>query len=660
MNEARFGYTRLDNSLGTRSAYDTDSVTGFNIPGLNAGDPATWGVPFANISGEGFSAIGDTQDGPYVIHDNSLQLVDNLSWIHGKHMFRFGLEYTRQNFNQLGNQFSRGEFDFQPNATALAGKSGAGFADFLLGDVYSSTVAVQIASANFQRNTWAAFADDTWKITPKLTVQLGLRYEITPPWTDLDGNLFTVNIPHLDFVINAPESDWPFFVRQGECSDAYQGINVRWTQTKAVCSNGLLTNQLMKTAYKDFAPRVSIAYSPDAKTVIRTGLGMFYNQDIGNAYFDLARNLAARVTSYSDTNIPTLFYNNALPGGGGALAQIPPPYAYSMSYDHHTTYNMQYLFNIQRQMSGNWLLEAGYLGSQSRHLQGFQNANMGFPGTTGSPYSRIPFPNFGVIQLVADGASGNYNAFSFKATRRFSNGFNVISSYTWSKSIDETSGIRNQGTDTLFPANSNCRSCERGLSAFNVQHRFVTSVLYELPVGTGKALNITNPVLNAVIGGWQTGGILTAQSGTPITLSIGANNSGALYAYDRPVYTGISPYLSDPTPSRWWGLDSFVVAPLGEFGNVGRNTMIGPRLVSLDFEVHKNFAMPYKEGHKLQFRLEAFNALNHPIWGNPNGNIRSGAVISGKTSSDTHANFGTIGTTRSSMRQIQLGLKYTF
>src|SRR3954454_12400524 len=173
VNEARFGYTRLSNSLGTYSAYNVDTVSALGIPNLAPGDPVSWGVPFASFAGDGFSAIGDTQDGPYAIDDNTTQSVDNLSWIHGKHTFRFGFEYTRQNFNQIGNQFSRGQFAFQANATqSPANTGGYAFAEFLLGDVYQSTVAVALANAKFQRNAEAAFIDDTWKVTPRLALSL--------------------------------------------------------------------------------------------------------------------------------------------------------------------------------------------------------------------------------------------------------------------------------------------------------------------------------------------------------------------------------------------------------------------------------------------------------------------------------------------------------
>jgi hypothetical protein len=666
VNEARFGYTQLSNSLGTRSAYETDTVSEIGIPNLQPGPPVAWGVPMASFAGDGFVAIGDVQDGPYFIDDNTLQVIDNITWTHGKHSFRFGFEYSRQNFNQQGNQFSRGQFAFQPNATqSLDKKGGDAFAEFLLGDLYNSIVAVALAQAQFQRNVEAAFADDTWKVTPKLTLSLGLRYELTPPWTNNLNNLFLAYVPHIQATSTPPASETPYMVRQGDCSDPYAGpppINIRWTTVDAKCSNGLLPNQLLKTSYRDFAPRVGIAFSPDSKTVVRTGWGMFYNQEIGNAYFDLARNIGGRVTLTSNAGTPTIFWSNAVPPAGTAVANVPSPYAYAMNPDHRTTYIMQYLLNIQRQLTRNWALEVGYLGGLSRHLQGFQDANQGIPGTVGSATSRRPYKGFSNIQWVQDGGNGSYNSLSVKATRRFSQGFSVIGSYSWAKSIDTTSGIRVQGFDTLYPQNSYCLSCESGPSAFDTKHRIVTSVLYDLPVGKGKRLGINNPIANTVFGGWNVGGILTLQSGMPGNLTIGGvdNASTGSGGYDRPNATGISPYLDNPTPSRYFSLDSFVEAPPGQFGNAGRNSIRGPGIIGFDAEVHKQFNMPYKEGHMLQFRVEAFNFLNHPNWGMPNLNILSGAARPGMPGTAAHQNFGVVTSTSTSMRQIQFGLKYMF
>ena len=148
----------------------------------------------------------------------------------------------------------------------------------------------------------------------------------------------------------------------------------------------------------------------------------------------------------------------------------------------------------------------------------------------------LPYLNYGVIQLVHDGGNGAYHALSLKLTRRFGEGLSIVSSYTFAKSIDDTSGIRTQGFDTLFPQNSDCIRCERGLSSFDVRHRSVTSILYDLPIGKGKPLNIDNRVLNAVAGGWQAGGIITMQTGVPGTLSIGGVDNAATSdgGYDRP------------------------------------------------------------------------------------------------------------------------------
>ncbi len=179
------------------------------------------------------------------------------------------------------------------------------------------------------------------------------------------------------------------------------------------------------------------------------------------------------------------------------------------------------------------------------------------------------------------------------------------------------------------------------------RHRFVTSALYDLPVGKGRRVDISNPVVNALAGGWQIGGIWTVQSGFPITPSVGADRSGSGAFFDRPDATGVSPYLDDPHPYRWWRAAAFTTNAPGTFGNAGRNALVGPRFFTLDGSAHKEFRMLYKESHILQFRFEAFNIMNHPVWGNPNSNVLS-------------SGFGTITGTAVSMRQLQLALKYNF
>src|SRR5690348_1191310 len=383
VNVARFGYTNFYNSLGTYSQGVKNEVGEISIPGLSPGPSSQWGIPDWGFTGDPWSGIGDANDGPYVTSDPDWEIVDNVSWAKGKHAFDFGFEYDRETFNELGNQFSRGVFNsyayntalWVPQGTNLVASDGAALADFLLGSIHDSTYAVSIAQANYVRNVEAAYFDDNYKLNSKLTVAVGLRYELTPPWYDTMGNEFIVDLNNSPFypTPQEPQANWPFFVRQGNCSDPYAGINVRWvTSTKQpvspapTCSNGLLPPQLMRTDYHNFAPRFSISYSVSPSLVVRTGFGLFYNHDIANARFDIARNLAGRVSLVTGQNgDPTgdtsITWANAV-GGGGSTANILPPYAYSMAYNHKTSYTEVYLFDVQKQVGNAWSFEAGYLG----------------------------------------------------------------------------------------------------------------------------------------------------------------------------------------------------------------------------------------------------------------------------------------------------------
>jgi hypothetical protein len=702
VNEARFGYSHFFNSLGLLSAYTNDVVDAIGIPGLKGGAPSTWGIPDMAFS-QGptgttpaiWQEIGDIGgDGPYVVTDPTWQIVDNLSWVKGKHSFRFGFEYNRQTFNQLGNQFSRGQFFAQPISTALETKDpvsgkvslsgGDSLADFLLGDLSQATVAVAVADANYVRNVQAYYADDTYKVLPKLTVSVGLRYELTPPWDDTFGNDFNAYVPNMpkmgDTSATYPQSGWPVEVRQGSCTSAnvYQGLNIRWTSNfgpAPQCSNGLLPNgPLMDTQNLNFAPRLGISYSPTSSTVIRTGYGIFYTQDIGNAYFDMARNIAGRATAVNVDTTTGIYGNsnltwaNAAPGasGGTTVTLGPTTVEYANAPSHKTSYTQQFLLNIQQQVGQDWSFELGYQGALSRHLYGFKNANQPTPygylgsGVATSVASRLPFyvglgsngqPAQYGLQYQHDQGTGSYNAFDVKATRRFSKGLSVIGSYTWGKSLDDTSGIRNQGNDNLYPQNSDCISCEYGRSAFDVKNRIVGSALYELPFGPGKLVPVRG-ALNALIGGWQIGGIFTHQTGLVGTPILGVDNSSIASpfgAFDRPNPTGQSPYLSGSarTLNDWVNKAAYQTPTAGFFGNLQRGSFTGPGFTNLDASLHKAFNMPYNEKHQLSIRFEAFNSLNHPNWNEPTLNLGS-------------STFGRITGVTGNMRQLQLAAKYQF
>jgi hypothetical protein len=650
VTETRFGYTRFYNSTGPALAFQTDAVSQIGIPGLNGGPPVQWGLP--NVTIANYSGFGDSTEGPYENKNSTLQFLNNTSIIKGKHTFRFGGEISHQQYNQVGNQFARGQwtFDLQATQNPLTKTQGDAFGSFLLGQLYQAEVAVSIANAQFRSTSFALYIDDTYKIAPKVTLSLGLRYENTPPWTDQTGTLFSVYIPYMDSTPQVADlSRYPSFIRQGQGTDPYSGVNIRWPNIN-VLWDGRLGNTMVQRDNMDFAPRIGIAWNPNPKWVVRTGFGTFYNQDTGNPRFDMSRNLAGRVRfNPSDPDFPNMTWNNALATLAGAQAQVPTPYAFANKYERRTPYTFEYIFNIQRDLGKDVVLEAGYLGSVSHHLEFLRAVNESLPGTTGSVNSRAPYPNFGRIQLVDNSGNAEYNSASVKLTKRYSRGLTLLASYTFAKSLDETSGIRVQGGDTLFPQNSYCVTCERGYSAFDTKHRFVTSVLWDIPVGKGRSVDLKNGFADALLGGWQLGSIVTLQSGFPVTPTVGGSDrSGTGALFDRPNATGISPYPSDPIPSAWFNLAAFVPNAPGTFGNAGRNSLVGPGMETWDFSTHKDFHMPYAEGHVLQFRWEIFNFLNHPVWNSPN------------TNANNPNQFGIVTGTRIDMREMQFALKYVF
>jgi hypothetical protein len=659
VNEARFGFTSFYNTNGPELAFTRDVVGELKIPGLASGPEVQWGIPNVSLQGI-YAGFGNSSEGPYEIDNGAIQFVDNFSLIRGKHSFKFGGEIRNDRYDQVGNQFARGQFTFTNNATrslAVTGRSGDNFADFMLGETFQAEAAVSIAAAKFRSTGFALYVDDVWRISQRLTMNFGLRYELTPPWTDQTGTLFNGIVPNdarttLASPNVADRSQYPYFLRQGDPrQNCYEGINLRWPNIDARC-DGSLGNRLVGLDRNDFAPRFGISFSPSDKWVLRAGAGVFYSQDTGNPRFDMARNLAGRLRDNSRTDIPNLTWNNSLSSVAGGVANVPRPYTFANPYDRRTPYTQQFMMNVQRELPSNMVFEVGYLGSVSHRLESLRAVNEAIPADPAvdrrSVPERSPFPTFGRIQLVDNGGNGNYHSLAGKFTKRYSNGLTYLVSYTFSKSIDTATSIRNLGGDTLFPQNSYCRDCERARSSHDVQQRMVTSALWDLPFGKGRQMNIENPVANAIAGGWQLSTIFTLQSGFPITVTNGQDTSNTGAFFDRPNSTGTSARLDrgEQDPQRFFNTGAFTRNLNGTHGNVGRNTLTGPGIIGWDFSALKNFNLA-SDTRFLQLRFEWFNFPNHPNWGNPNANISSGG-------------FGQITGTRTNMRQLQVGLKLNF
>jgi hypothetical protein len=470
VNEARFGYNFFYNSLGRELAGARDVVSELAIPGIASGPPVSWGIP--SIAIQGFTGFGDDSEGPYVNNNHTYQLVDNFNWTVGNKTFRFGGELRWDQYNQVGNQFARGALLFEANATmqngiannaVIGGAQGYGFADYLLGYCKRCEVAVALATADFHAFSQYYYLDYNWKLTPKLTINAGLRYEYTPPWLDKSGKLVNIYVPQVDATPNVADlSRHPVFVRIGS-GDFYEGTSLRFNPAIQVARDGRLGDRLVSADHNDFAPRLGVAWNPTSKWTVRFGGGVFYSQDTGNPRFDMARNLSGRRRDESTPDLIDLTWAAPFRNLGGTV-QINNPYVLGNINSRRTPYSIQYLLNVQRELGNNLLIEFGYLGSVSRKLESLRAFNESIPGATGSVLSRAPYPEFGRIQEVDGSGKANYNGFSVKVEQRLSRGLSIVSGYTFSKSIDNASAIRS----SLHTATTWRRSARSPASTSNI------------------------------------------------------------------------------------------------------------------------------------------------------------------------------------------------
>jgi len=670
VNEARFGYSSIFNVIAQQLAgiEDVDKEIGVPIP-LPTGD--LWGVPAVGLTNN-LTGFGNSTNGPYTIDNKYFQFVDNFSWVRGKHSVRFGGEYRYNEFPSFGNEFTRGSFTHSGSYTGNPNNLTGGYsgADFLLGTPSSINMAVSAAQTDFRSSEWALYVDDTWKVAPKLTVTLGLRWEVEQPLRDDAGNevteLLRSSLP--DFRGCAPSCGnpavqdlnlHPLYVRTGTNGDFWQGINFRFPGLQTT-RDGRLGARLIKTQYKNFAPRVGIAYTPNDKWVFRTGFGIFYSQESKNSVFDLNRNLSGRDTVMPNLQIaPTLNYQNFVDSSQLPITISPAGLTWGVDPNLPSTYSMMYLLNVQRQIGNATTVELGYNGVQSRHIDLINNQNQPVPGVTPFP-GRAPYPELNAIQYVIGQGIANYNGASVKVTQRFSAGLTTLVGYTWSRSLDDSSAIRGTAAD-FAPENALCRACDYGPSSFNVPHRLVASILYALPFGQGKRFANRGGVANQVVGGWQTSTIFTAQSGAALdTSSWDAAGVAILPSSNRLNCIGSSLYGDRSNPNLFLNRSAFAnaVATPGSyssFGNCGRNNLIGPAFWNWDFSALKDFRI--SENHYLQFRAEMFNIANHPQFG-----VGATTVTWGNQGPVAQALFGVIRQTitPTSMRQIQFALKYNF
>lgn len=603
LNSARIGFDRDAHNTLQEGANGKDITDFKNI----VTNPIINGLPTIGIAG--FSSFGGFITYPDMLVDNLFQFDDSLTWVKGSHTFKFGAGFRHTLYPHTSGLFDRGDFVFQGTAT------GNPVADFLLGNPFVTLGAGRLPSTVLSISQFDAYAQDEWRLARRFTLDYGLRYERNSVPTDrYQGYLPVFDVKTGTIVTGANEQ-----------------------------ADGLINPDNL-----DFAPRIGFSWQPfqNSRTVVRAGYGIYYDVTTLNV-LNVGLGIDLNWQQYVDINPllglpPAIQWDNLFPPPSAATSAnamlTPDPFA-------RTPYVQQYSLSIQHQLPDDFVLETAYAGSVGHRLNNTLDINQAtLPTYSGEPISaRVPYPAYGSISMTENRGWSNYNALQVKLERRYSRNLYFLASYTYSKSLDT-----NSSAELDVPQNSQNLAAEYALSDFNQTQRFVTSVLYQLPFGRGQRFLTNLPAVgNALIGDWQLNTIYTYASGTPFSVEIASDGSLTGGTFQRANVTGPNNgNLPDDkrTPSHWFNTSAFSVAPLGTFGNSGRNILIGPPTNNVDFSMLKNF--PIGEARSIQFRAEFFNLLNHPQFNLP-------------IADPTSAAFGQVTSTRPA-REIQLALRLNF
>ncbi len=595
----------------------------YGIPG---GDNTIPGGMSA-FSLNGYTQLGIGPNNPTVRNSQSRQFLTDFNWTHGAQSIRFGVNVLRIQNNILNDNQTIGNWTFNGQYT------GDAVADFLLGYA-SAWTGSTVEQVNLRGWLPAAYVQDDWKITSRLTINLGVRYEVGLPFYDTQNRMANVS------------------------------LITPTTATMILASNngGYAGRSLVNVDRDGWEPRVGLAYQVDPKTVIRTGYGIYrtYFEPMGDTQF-LSNNppFAYSVGLTGSQTTPAVILSQGPPAGAVSLQHATGLTFSEYPMNPKRAYAQQWNFNIQREFATNWMLQVGYSAEKGVHLinrfdgnyappePGNINANRQIKSATIPPSNQVVSPLGGINYYTFSGNS-NYQAMVVQLEKRFSQGLTLTSAYTWSKALSDLCSDAADGSSPNcgFQNPYNMRA-EKGLDNQNESQRFVTSVLYDIPYGHGRRYGSQlNRVVNGLLGDWQIGGIFTRHSGLPYTIVDNGNpaNTGSIMIETRPNLVG-DPYSVPWSVQHAFNTAAFATGPLYTFGSLGRNTMSMPYVTNLDLILAKIFDIT--ERVRLQGRFEVFNATNTPPFTTAPG-ATVGTSAFGVTSVAGPA------------RQLQFGLKVLF
>lgn len=604
VNDLRVAFNRVAGQVVHENA-GVSINRAVGMPELSS-NPRDFGLSYITVTG--YSALGHEYNNPQQTVTNVYQVLDTATLSIDRHLLKFGFDLRVAQQNGFRDVQSRGFLTFSSQAPV----TGIALADLLLGVPVFSGGARLDNHQHLRTESYNLFLNDNLRLNRSLTLSAGLRYEYNSPAVDTQdrANLF----------------------------------NPATGALGKVGSEGI-----PRAGYEpdrnNFAPRLGLAWTL-GRMVVRSGYGIYYDQSPlapGEALYFNAPYFTLNYY-FPLPNLP-LQLNNPFPTG--FPVQLPSS-AFGFDPGMRTAYTQHWNLSLQRELGSNRAIELAYIGSKGTKLLATRDLNQPAPSPR-QPNLR-PNPRFDEISLQGSMADSNYHALQASLQQRLSQGLSLQASYTWSKSIDNASGIFASAGDPNYPQDSWNLAAERGRSNFDIPHRFTAGYTWNLPFGKGRRW-LGDGAAAAILGGWQTDGIVVLQGGRPFTVAFfpefdnsntGRTNLG-FGANDRPNLVGRAT-LDSPTPERWFNLAAFAIPSYGSFGNAGRNILSGPGFRNVNASLRRSVALG--ERTTLQLRAEFFNLFNQVNLGLPDNFVGS-------------PSFGSVRSAESP-RRIQLGIKLLF
>ena len=637
VNEFRVGWVfALRHKYGQNLGFKPWDI----FPGMPASASPDGGLPMIS------TGYGDTNNGGTISdvgiargRQNTVDWVDNLTIVRGRHTIKLGIEesgYKEEGVGGLSGGAPLGNFSFSGTWTGNQGwpasmgypqSPGNGFADFLLGYADSSGYGVNAQPYLLSRD-WEWYVQDTWKVSPRLTLTFGVRYMYQRPWTYRDHNATFFDFAKSSLVL-AQNSDAPT-LPAGANPATFAAYPFETTKSIGASLNYFNSDK------NNWGPRFGFAYRPfsDNKTVVRGGWGVYYSfwadwYGLRNIQFNPPWGTTSVFESAFPGNgaitapyLPDITFTNPFPSTlVGGVSAHPSLSVVDRNFVNQAT--QQWNLTLERQMAENWSVRASYVGSQTHHLMMPFGTNYNTPLTqdpnsTASFQDRRPFQPWSSINYYTPSGTANFNQLQLEVQKQVSQGLSFRAEYDWTRALDNAGWFDQQNPWDLRAEYSNLNN--------QFRHRFLTYYVYELPVGRGrKWLGNTNPVVDGVLGGWRISGITTYHSGDTLTVSF--ENPGTFVGWlaTRPdrvagasLYAGRQSGHDTVTGVQWYNPNAFSVPQRYTYGNASPRSVFGPGFGNWDFSVMKDFRIPFGEATRLEFKADFFNIFNHYNLGDPN------------------------------------------